>query len=779
MKLPVQLFLLVLIGHLVFLTGHAAAQSPPVKEWDVSFGGIRSDDMFLIIQATDGGFLLGGDSDSPIGGQKSQGSQGFTDYWIVKTDSLGNKLWDRRYGGNQKEEMYAALQTADGGYLLGGWSLSSVSGDQTQTSRGARDYWIVKTDMNGNKLWDRRYGGPADDEMRVMVQTADGGYLLAGESASGIGGEKTQPNHGVYDLWIVKIDAAGTLIWDASYGGTDDDRLNALELLADGSFVMGAWTISPLGFDVTQPGKGSTDMWLVKADQNGAKLWDGRYGGTDNEYLYALEHAQDGGFVMAGYTRSDISGDVTVAGQGEYDFWIVKTDENGIKLWDKRYGGLLDEKAKSIYETDDGGFIIGGWSESDAGGDKTEDTKGNTDYWMVKTDADGNLEWDLDIGAGSEERLHDVPQTSDGGFLIGGHSSSGKNGDKSQVNTGLSDYWLVKLSPPGSAMFYYADSDQDGYGNSLVDTLAVSQPAGYVSDNTDCNDMDSSIHPLAADLCNDLDDNCNGQTDENAIIATIAPGGMIEVCKGVKVTLTANTGAGLSYQWMRNAEQVSNATGSTFTTSQQGDYQVMETNDFSCSSLSPVTNIKTLSKPDAIITPLGNLDICEAGSVVLQANAGSNLSYQWTKNSAKINGATNNEYTATTPGLYKVGVTKNNGCKSTSENVQVTKSCRQGASLIPEVENPIRIFPNPNNGSFFIDLPSGSFAAHSGFVEVRVLTLPGHIVYMQSVPAGSFSISLPQELSLSNGMYLLQVSTVAEEGKHASVLFNSPFVLQR
>ncbi|MBX7108742.1 MAG: hypothetical protein K1X61_08865 [Chitinophagales bacterium] len=740
----------------------AFSQTAPVKEWDKSYGNIRSDDMYMLILTNDGGYLLGGDSDSPLGGDKSQGSQGLNDYWIVKTDALGNKQWDRRFGGNSNEELYSILQTPDNGFLLGGWTQSNVNGDQTQASRGGRDYWIVRTDANGIKLWDKRFGGPDDDEMRAMIQTADGGFLLAGESRSSIGSEKSQNNHGVYDVWVVKTDALGNKQWDASYGGTDDDRLNAVQQTADGGYILGAWTISPPGFDVTETGKGSTDMWLVKADANGMKLWDHRFGGDDNEYMYALDQTNDGGFMLAGYTRSELNGDVTVAGKGAYDFWLVKTDGNGVKLWDNRLGGPSDDKGKSIYELEDGGFIVGGWSESDAGGDKSQDTQGLTDYWLVRTDAAGNKIWDLDVGANNDERLHDVPRTADGGFIIGGHSSSGMNGDKSQPNKGLSDYWVVKLAAEVPTAVFYADNDGDGFGDLMTDTLAMFAPDGYVADHSDCNDQNANVNPLAADVCNLLDDNCNGQADENSFVAALSPAGTVEVCKGTDVTLFADTTAGLLYQWVRDGVLILNATGNSYTTSQQGSYQVKEINGFNCYSIAPPTTINTLSKPDAIITPAGSLDICTSGSVLLQANAGANLSYQWKKDGSKVNGATAQNYSATMAGVYKVVVTKKNGCKKTSPAATVIKTCRFITPGQVKPDEMLTVYPNPSDGDFMISVPFSQCnipATIGGMVaSIRLMNSLGQTVYEEIIaPVNEvLTTSIPAE-ALPNGSYVLQV----------------------
>src|SRR5204863_32675 len=145
---------------------------------------------------------------------------GNIDYWIVKTDSIGNKQWDKDFGGTNNDELFSIQQTADGGYILGGCSVSGISGDKTQVNWGDIDYWIVKTDSLGNKQWDKDFGGTSDDFLYSMQQTADGGYILGGISSSGISGDKTQVTWGNSDYWIVKTDSLGNKQWDKDFGGT-------------------------------------------------------------------------------------------------------------------------------------------------------------------------------------------------------------------------------------------------------------------------------------------------------------------------------------------------------------------------------------------------------------------------------------------------------------------------------------------------------------------------------------------------------------------------------
>ena len=186
-----------MIAAIIFVLSFTSAFSQiPIKQWDARFGGSADDFLFSLHQTSDGGYILGGYSESGISGDKTQDSRGSSDYWIVKTNANGDKQWDLRFGGNSVDQLTALQQTADGGYILGGFSYSGVSGDKSQSSRGQDDYWIVKTDANGVKQWDARFGGKLYEELHALQQTSDGGYILGGFSRSDISGDQTNASKG-------------------------------------------------------------------------------------------------------------------------------------------------------------------------------------------------------------------------------------------------------------------------------------------------------------------------------------------------------------------------------------------------------------------------------------------------------------------------------------------------------------------------------------------------------------------------------------------------------
>ncbi|MEO8150222.1 MAG: T9SS type A sorting domain-containing protein [Bacteroidia bacterium] len=365
------------------------------KQWDKRFGGTASDYLTSLQETTDGGFILGGMSNSDSNGDKTQpvwNNYGFNDYWIVKIDSLGNKQWDKRFGGTFDDRLFSVLQTTDGGYVLGGFSISPMSGDKTQPAMGY-DYWIVKTDSLGMKQWDKSFGGADGDYFNALRQTVDGGYILGGYSYSGISGDKTQSSNGWDDYWIVKIDSTGTKQWDKGFGGTASDDLNSITQTTDKGYILGGFSSSPISGDKTQSNWDTTlttwDYWILKIDSLGNKQWDKRYGGTFDDYRFGnISQIAGGGYLISGTSDSPISGNKTESNLGNKQIWVVRTDALGTKLWDKTIFTTGDDLWGNAIQTKDGCYAIAGETPSGIGGYVTEpnwDTSNVfTDYWIIK-----------------------------------------------------------------------------------------------------------------------------------------------------------------------------------------------------------------------------------------------------------------------------------------------------------------------------------------------------------------------------------------------------------
>ena len=451
MRAVVLIILLSLSVGRVYSQQHSLA-----KLWDKRYGGLLYDELYSCIQTSDGGYLLGGGVYSGIGGDKTQDNWDTTyntyDFWVVKIDSLGNKEWDRRFGGLSDDGIQPSslTQTIDGGYVLGGVSSSGIGGDKSQQSWGGFDYWMVKIDASGNKLWDMGHGGSSAEYIYALENTTDGGYIMGGTSYSDSSGDKTQNNWGGTDYWVVKTDSAGNKIWDKRFGGYADDFLYAMQPTQDGGYILGGISQSDTGGDKTQPNwaVGWYNFWVIKIDAVGNKLWDRVYGGTEEDDLKAIVATQDGGFLLGGYSLSGISGDKTQPLiDGAYNYWIVRIDSAGNKLWDKDYGGTGGNQLYSLALTSDGGFLLSGNSNSPASGDKTENNSvaGSVKTWLIKTDSAGKL-WDKTIFVNGSTTLANAFQTMDGCYVIGTFTPAESGYYKSQPSWDSSaDYWIVKF----------------------------------------------------------------------------------------------------------------------------------------------------------------------------------------------------------------------------------------------------------------------------------------------------------------------------------------------
>jgi len=419
-----------------------------VIEWQNTIGGNSLDRINSMQQTTDGGYIIGGSSYSSISGDKTENSNGTIDFWLVKIDAFGNIQWQNTIGGSNDDEIYSVKQTPDGGYIVGGWSMSNISGDKTENCIGESDFWIVKTDASGNIMWENTIGGDDVDWIFSIDLTSDGGYILGGYSFSGISGDKTENSMGIGsgDYWIVKTDSISNIVWQNTIGGSGPEMFNSIQSTADGGYILGGYSASNISGDKTEICDGAYDFWVVKIDALGSIQWQNTIGGSGYDELYSVHQTADGGYILGGTSNSNISGDKTENCIGLQDYWIVKTDSLGVIQWQNTIGGNHFDQLMSIVQTSDGGYMMGGWSLSNISGDKTENAIGYDDYWIVKTDASGNIQWQKTIGGVDGDELYTTLQTNDGGYLLGGYSSSNISGDKTEICNGGYDFWIIKVT---------------------------------------------------------------------------------------------------------------------------------------------------------------------------------------------------------------------------------------------------------------------------------------------------------------------------------------------
>lgn len=432
------------------------AVAQPVIKGQRSLGGSDYDQVVTTIRTKDGGYLSGGNSTSNKSYEKSENKRGDQDYWIVKMDAEGKVQWDKTIGGIEYEDFKSVIQTYDGGYALIGESNSEISDEKSENSfAGSVDYWLVKLDSAGNIQWDKTIGGNGSEFLDMIVQTKDSGYVLAGSSDSPISGYKTEDSRGYFDYWVVKVNKRGNKVWDKTIGGNDYEFCSPFLLTNDGGILLGGFSASNISGEKTDNSRGDYDIWLVKLNDIGKILWDKTLGGNAFDGAFGIIQETDGSFIISGTSASYISGEKSEDSRGGSDYWLLKTDAKGNKIWDKTFGGNSDDHqgfGGQLIKTADGGYVLGGTSNSYISGEKTEDSRGGNDYWLVKTDASGNKQWDKTIGGYSDDNMGSVLELAPNKYLAAGSSWSFIGSDKKTFARGSLDYWLVNIKYTPTAL---------------------------------------------------------------------------------------------------------------------------------------------------------------------------------------------------------------------------------------------------------------------------------------------------------------------------------------
>lgn len=408
---------------------------PSTIQWKKCFGGSNFDPASFIQQTSDGGYIAIGSSFSTDGDVSGNHGQG--DAWIVKLSATGTIEWRKAFGGSQGDVANYIQQTTDGGYIIAG-TTSSFDGSITNPNPlGIGECWIIKLDASGSILWQKTYGG-TQNEQALCIKEISTGYVFCAISKSS--NFDATLNHGLYDYWIVKIDFVGNIVWQKSFGGTGDDYPYSIETTVDGGYVIAGYSNSTDGDAIGN--HGNNDAWIIKLDTAGNLLWQKTFGGTDDDRMNCIKTATDGGYILTGYTASN-NGDAS-GNNGLRDVWILKINDSGNLLWQKCLGGTNQDFGSTITPTQDGGYFITGSSAS-SNGDLTQNHAGSNDVWTVKTNQNGTILWQKSMGGNNTDFGIAGHQTTDGGYIIIGQSIS-TDGDVVS-NHGQFDYWVIKLNP--------------------------------------------------------------------------------------------------------------------------------------------------------------------------------------------------------------------------------------------------------------------------------------------------------------------------------------------
>ena len=363
----------------------------PNTLWTRNFGGNSDDGGYSVKQTSDGGYII-------CGYTRSYGA-GEGDVYLIKTDATGNQQWQRAFGDIYYDCGNSVQQTSDGGYIIAGWTYYFVG-------NFLADVYLIKTDVAGNQQWESTFGEVGDQDYGYSVlQTGDGGYIIAGYTQS-VGA-------GYSDVYLIKTDASGNQQWQRTFGGSNRDGGYSVQQTSDGGYIIAGYTESF--------GAGYSDVYLIKTNTSGNQQWQRTFGGSGWDIGYSVQQTSDGGYIIVGYTYS--------FGAGSADVYLIKTNASGNQQWQRTFGGSSQDEGKSVQQTSDGGYIIAGYTGSfGVGGD----------VYLIKTDASGNQQWSQTFGGSFEDWGYSLQQTSDGGYIITGSTSS--------YGAGNGDVYLIRLA---------------------------------------------------------------------------------------------------------------------------------------------------------------------------------------------------------------------------------------------------------------------------------------------------------------------------------------------
>ncbi|MHA2405383.1 MAG: Loki-CTERM sorting domain-containing protein [Candidatus Hermodarchaeia archaeon] len=361
--------------------------------WNKTYGGTGTDWGSSVIELSGGGFAV-------VGFTVNYGA-GDNDAWLVRTDANGNHLWNQSYGGINSDTGTSVVEVAGGGF--------AICGETQSYGAGSKDMWLVRTDANGNHLWNQTFGGINSDQAHTLVVLSDGGFALAGITTSFGAGSN--------DAWLVRTDSSGTHMWNQTFGGTNGDLVSSLIEVSGGFAFVG--TTSSFG-------AGGEDIWLVRTDTSGNHLWNQTFGGSEDDEGYSVKALSGGGYVLAGATAS--------YGHPEGDMYLARANNTGHYLWHQTFGTSTFDWGWSVVEVSTGGFAIVGASYGLGAG--------LFDVWLVRTDSSGSFLWDKTYGGASSDWGFSIIEVSSGGFALACTTET--------FGEGAEDMWLLRIPGEGT-----------------------------------------------------------------------------------------------------------------------------------------------------------------------------------------------------------------------------------------------------------------------------------------------------------------------------------------
>lgn len=406
----------------------------------IRLGGTLNDVAKSVVTTADGGFAVLGYTQSNDGDVTDKLDNSF-DFWLLKFSADAQLEWSKTYGGSNDDRGSSLIQTPDGGFALLGYSASN-DGDLS-SNNGLRDFWLIKTDVEGNLSWQKNFGYSGSDQGICIVKTSDNHILLAGVlDVTASGGEgnfnRNHSKHAGGDFWVLKVSETGDLIWSRFFGGSFTDTPNSIVETSNNEFIIVGSSDSN-DVDISE-NKGTYDFWIIKVTSDGSLVWEHSFGGSEIDEARGVSESSDGNYLIVGDTRSS---DQNVSqNNGAADVWLIKLSEDGNLIWEQTIGGTNFDVPRSIKSTMDSGFLIAGSSRS-SDGDLTSN-QGQNDAWIVKVNNNGELTWQHTFGGSEIDFGYDAVELSNGSVVMVGETSS-SDGDLEE-NGGFTDLFIIKIN---------------------------------------------------------------------------------------------------------------------------------------------------------------------------------------------------------------------------------------------------------------------------------------------------------------------------------------------
>lgn len=417
--------------------------------WQKTIGGSDQDIAHEIIAAPDdSGYYVVGYSMSDTSGEKSQNSRGLSDVWLVKLDQQGQFLWDKTIGGNEHEyyEFGFDLVADQNRLYILSKSHSTPSGDKESPQYGDGDLWLICMDFDGNLIWQESYGGSGNESTGSMILMENGNLFVFGDSYSGISGNKTSPRIGMKDYWILEINSDdGSIVNQKSIGSELEDYAMSAVADEEGNYYLLGSSPEGISGDKTEQGFSYQDIWLVKLDSEFNVVQNRVFGGTENEGLFGRVAYSEGSLYFTCSSSSPISGNKTATHWGERDYWIVKLDTDLNMIWDKTFGAGFVDLPTSIVPLSDNRILVGGFSVTYTSGNQNVTSHGTRDIWTVLIDEDGNEIAQMSYGGFNPEKCGDIKYLNES-LIVAGSSAASNSGNKTEESRGGYDFWILDLN---------------------------------------------------------------------------------------------------------------------------------------------------------------------------------------------------------------------------------------------------------------------------------------------------------------------------------------------